>query len=333
MTSSLRSENRDPFDETCDKYREVIPTLPREKGWMTDFLFNYQGVWLTTSGLKGTMMVQTHFSALPTDILLATSPKSGTTWLKALIFAVVNRRRFNFSTHPLLTNGPHDCVPFLEAIIAQKNLINPSSSQRLLATHIPYPLLPPSVRSSGCRVVYLYRNPKDVLVSSWYYMTKLRPKELPPLSLEQAFDLFSRGVSHFGPFWDHALGYWKESLESPEKVLVLAYEDFKMEPCVHAKRLAEFLRCPFSCEEEEQGTVQEIVRLCSFENLSNLKVNKTGLQQFTPHLAVENRNFFRKGEVGDWKNHLTDEMSEHLDQITEEKFRDTGLIFHVPQKP
>ena len=32
----------------------------------------------------------------------------------------------------------------------------------------------------------------------------------------------------------------------------------------------------FSLEEEKEGMVQKIIDLCSFENLSNLEVNKSG---------------------------------------------------------
>ena len=91
------------------------------------------------------------------------------------------------------------------------------------------------------------------------------------------------------------------------------------EPFVHLKRLAEFLGQPFSLEEESDGVVHEIIRLCSFENFSSLEVNKTKVKRFSNQLVIDNCDFFRKGRVGDWENHLTKEMTERLDQITEEK--------------
>ncbi|MBA0761047.1 hypothetical protein Gotri_023747 [Gossypium trilobum] len=41
--------------------------------------------------------------------------------------------------------------------------------------------------TSACRSVYICRDPKDVFVSKWHFTNKLRPKELPPLSLEETF--------------------------------------------------------------------------------------------------------------------------------------------------
>ncbi|XWS47908.1 hypothetical protein CRYUN_Cryun13aG0026400 [Craigia yunnanensis] len=179
--------------------------------------------------------------------------------------------------------------------------------------------------TSGCKFVYICRETKDVLVSS--FLNKMRSKELEPLSLQKAFELFSQGISQFGPYWDHVLGYWKGSLENPEKILFLKFEDLKKDPLVVVKRLAEFLGQPFSLEEETKGVVQEIIRLCSFESLSNLEVNRTSVQKFSRDIIVDNRHFFRKCKIGDSKNYLTAEMIERLDEITAEKLFGSGLIF------
>ena len=74
--------------------------------------------------------------------------------------------------------------------------------------------------------------------------------------------------------WDHVLSYWKDNLEKPQKVFFLKYEEMKEQPTIHLKQLAEFLGCSFSPEEEAKGIVNDIINLCSFNNLSNLEVNK-----------------------------------------------------------
>ncbi|XP_049386207.1 cytosolic sulfotransferase 12-like [Solanum stenotomum] len=132
-----------------------------------------------------------------------------------------------------------------------------------------------------------------------------------------------QGVSIYGPFWDHVLDYWKQSIENPNKVLFLMYEEMKEKPKIQLKRLAEFLECQFSIEEENCGVVDEILKMCSFENLSNLKVNTN---EKLP-TGEGNKTYFRKGEIGDWKNYFTVEMSENLNRITEQKFYGFGLKF------
>ena len=90
-------------------------------------------------------------------------------------------------------------------------------------------------------------------------------------------------------------------MEDPEHVLFMRYEELKSEPSAQVKRLAEFLGCPFTKEEEEGGFVDKILELCSLCSLSSMEINKTGK---APN-NVNYSNFFRKGEVGDSKNHLT----------------------------
>ncbi|EOY22143.1 Flavonol 4'-sulfotransferase, putative [Theobroma cacao] len=315
------------------KYREILPTLPVGKAWMiAEHLVQYQGFWLSPNlALKAVIWIQDEFKVQPTDIFLASFPKTGTTWLKALIFATINRTHCDFSTHPLLTRSPHECFPFLEAYVHESHEtisgLDALPPPRLLATHFPHTLLPNSMITSGCKFIYICRDPKDVLVSTWLFSNKLRPKELPPLSLQEAFELFCQGISHFGPYWDHVLGYWKWSLENPEKILFLKYEDLKKDPSAVVKRLAEFLGVHFSLEEEGKGVAQEITRLCSFESLSNLEVNKTKTYKFKSDLVLYNNIFFRKGQTGDSKNHLTNEMIQHLDKTTQEKLAGSGLTF------
>nr|GMD75412.1 cytosolic sulfotransferase 12-like [Ipomoea batatas] len=324
------------LQESCypEELRESIISLPKEEGWITPHIYNYKGVWLPPPHLHGVLRSHQHFQAQNSDVILCTPPKSGTTWLNALIFSLITRKHYfpQLETHPLLTKNPQDLIPNMELSYARRQNSPPdfptmnNGLMRLMSTHLPLELLPKSVGESKCKLIYLCRNPKDTFVSFWHFMNKLRGelRGLGEMPFPEAFDKYCRGASHYGPFWDHMLGYWKESLENPSQVLFLKYEEIKEEPDVHLRRMAAFLECPFSEEEEECGVVGGISRLCSFESLSSLEVKKTGKSYDRP---AGNNVFFRKGKVGDWRNHLTDEMATKLDQIVEEKFKGTGLKF------
>lgn len=124
-------------------------------------------------------------------------------------------------------------------------------------------------------------------------------------SIEEVFEMFCKGITLFGPLWDHVLEYWNQSKENPDKFLFLKFEDIKEQPEIALKRLAKFLKCPFSKEEEDSGLGQEILKLCSFDSLSTLEVNQNGKLSS----GEGNNSYFRRGAVGDWKNHLSEEMS------------------------
>ncbi|KAL7613453.1 hypothetical protein Lser_V15G05052 [Lactuca serriola] len=319
-------EHEDHYNKICEDYNHLMETLPKGNGWRSKHLYNYNGFWISPKYIKANLLLHAYFKPQPTDIFLASFMKSGTTWLKSLIFSTLTRHLYSFSDHYLHHHGPQSTFPFLESECENFPITDFThmSSPRLFATHFPRTLLPESMTS--CKFVYICREPKDVLVSKWVFMNKIREKDLPPFSFDEAFDLFCEGVSNYGPFWEHVLSYWRASLESPEKILFLKYEEVKRQPEVVVRRLAAFMGIPFMAEEVEKGVVENIVKLCSFENLSNLEVNKKGVEKFGT-VEVENREFFRKGEIGDWRNYLSDEMKQRIDGIIDEKFKGSGLIF------
>ncbi|XP_073525480.1 uncharacterized protein [Phyllobates terribilis] len=198
-------------------------------------------------------------------------------------------------------------------------------SLSLLSTHLSYKSLPKSILDCDCKIIYICRDPKDTFISLWHFKNKIRPNKdsTEPIPLEQAFDLYCRGVSPFGPHWDHILGYWKASLDHPDKVLFLKYEDMLNDPVLYLKRLAEFMGYPFSDEEVIDGVDVKIVQTCSFESLCNINMS-TKTAAIASKQKGEPLNgpvFFRNGKVGDWKNYLTQEMADKIDQISVTKVR------------
>nr|XP_043609271.1 cytosolic sulfotransferase 11-like [Erigeron canadensis] len=324
-TTPKTKEEEEEYNFICQQHNQLIKTSPKGNGWRVKTLYNYKGFWINPNTLKTNLILHSYFKCQPTDIILASFMKSGTTWLKALMFSTLNRDRYTFSDHHLLRNGPQSTFPFIDCECYPISDFTHLPKPRLFATHFARALLPPCMTST-CKFVYVCRDPKDVLISKWHFMKKLRSTDLPPLTLEKAFSLFCQGVSEYGPFWEHVLSYWKASLESPDKILFLKYEEIMKKPEVVVRKLAEFMGKPFVEDEEEKGVVNEIVKLCSFENLSNLEVNKNGVEKFGKLVEVEKCQFFRKGEIGDWKNYLSKEMKECIDGITHEKLKGSGLV-------
>ncbi|KAF8696130.1 hypothetical protein HU200_037020 [Digitaria exilis] len=258
------------------------------------------------------MLLQDTFKPRKEDIILATQPKCGTTWLKALAFTITNRSRYSFSEHPLITTNPQYLVPFIEIPDPGRDhtYLETIPSPRLLSTHLPLSMLPPETSLRGCR---------------WHFENKIVKGS--NIELDKAFDMFCEGFSPSGPFWNHCLEYWKESLARPNEVLFLKYEELKSHPEQVVRQLAEFLGVPLTAEEESSGVAEEVVKLCSFENLTSLTVNQTGGVDHGNKIFVENSVFFRKGKVGDWANHMSVEMAEKLDRVIEEKLKGSGLSF------
>jgi len=58
-------------------------------------------------------------------------------------------------------------------------------------------------------------------------------------------------------------------------------------------------------------------------NLEPIMAKKNGPE----FVQTEDLSFIRRGEVGDWKNHMTPEMASRFDAWTEENIRGTELSF------
>ncbi|KAK4397976.1 Cytosolic sulfotransferase 5 [Sesamum angolense] len=303
-----------------------LNSLSQGKWWGDDCLRHVDGFWLLPQFVEPIDRVIKHFRPLPSDIILASLPKTGTTWLKSLLFAIVHRS----SKHRLAMKNPHELVPTLEVQVYTASdeplTTNPCSTHRIFSTHIPYQLLAETLDSSDCRIVYVTRNPKDTLVSTWHFVNKWKKAEKEPWPLEVAADKFCDGLIPCGPYYDHVMGYKKLSWEKPNKLFFITYEELMSDPISHVKKLAEFLGCPFEGDDEE-GQIEEVVKCCSFRVLSEHEVNKS--EESPAWFQLPYNSFFRKGAVGDHKNYLSDEIIEHIDALTIEKFHSVGFMYGV----
>ncbi|XWS27359.1 hypothetical protein CRYUN_Cryun26dG0108500 [Craigia yunnanensis] len=282
----------------------LLGELPKETCLGTD-LYNWEGFWYIGSHLSA-IAARSNFQASYDDVILTSSMKTGTTWHPNNHESM--GRTNDDTDHPLLKHNPNELMPSLEVQLFKENP-NPDlsgmPSPRLFRSHVPYHMLPESVKNSACKIVYITRDPKDTFVSLWHFINShITTMGKGPWPMNEAFESFYRG----------------ESLKSPEKILFLRYEDMKKDPKGQLKKLACFLGKPLAKEEE----VDKVLWRCSLERLKNLEVNQ---HRVDPWLGIDYKFYFRNGNVGDWENNIIEEMKEKLDQVTAMKFEGSGLDF------
>ncbi|CAN1161361.1 Cytosolic sulfotransferase 16 [Linum perenne] len=290
---------------------EDVDKLGREKpSWGVE-LSEIQGFWYETSIIDSIATIRANFKPKRDDdiVILASTPKTGTTWLKALSHCILFRDE---EDDLLAKKNPHFFVL--------------DKGSRLFSTHIAYSYLPISIKQD-CKLVYITRDPKDTFVSQWHFFNKIfRGNNLDPLPLESAAEIFCNGTHTYGPYWDHVLEYWEASQRSPDKVMFMKYEDLRCDPKPRVRELALFLGKPFGDDDDVE--IEEVIWRSSFDRLKDLDVNKTGKVHPVLSPLLTNNLFFRRGEVGDWRNHLTPEVAKRIDDVTRVKFRSCGLYLH-----
>ncbi|XP_037469923.1 cytosolic sulfotransferase 12-like [Triticum dicoccoides] len=226
--------------------------------------------------------------------------------------------------HPLLHMNPHECVPFMDELFTtgQEARLEALPSPRLMNTHTHHSLLPASVTDyPDYKIVFICREPKDMLVSLWHFLKGVRS-----FTFVDLFDAACEGRAPNGPIWDHLIRYWNTSKTSLDKILFLRYEEMLIDPVGHVRKLARFIGQPFSQADEAAEIPADIVKLCSFDKLKGLGVNKAG--SFDGKVFnFSHESFFRKGVAEDWVNNMTSEMAQRFDTIIEDKLRGSGLTF------
>ncbi|NXF38566.1 ST6B1 Sulfotransferase, partial [Nyctibius bracteatus] len=118
--------------------------------------------------------------------------------------------------------------------------------RRIIITHLPPHLLPPSILHSKAKILVLVRNPKDTAVSYYHFYNNM--PVLPSFaSWDEYFAAFMNGKLAWGSYIDH-LVEWNKYIDH-ERIMVISYEELKEDQVLGMKRIAAFFGFSL-CEED-----------------------------------------------------------------------------------
>ncbi|KAK2844250.1 hypothetical protein Q5P01_010909 [Channa striata] len=254
------------------------------------------------------------FSFKDDDVLVVTYPKSGTVWMQEILPLVLNGGDLT----SILTIPNWDRVPWLE----EKRLavvVDQLKSPRALVTHFPYNLMPPSFHTSKAKVIYVMRNPKDVMVSSYYFHQMAAFLE-DPGTFDEFMDKFLEGRVLFGKWTDHVKS-WKQS-KLGDRIMYITYEEMVKDLPEALRNISDFLGRNLSEE-----TIQKIAEHCSF---NSMKANNMSNFSLVPKVYMDSDKspFLRKGVAGDWKKHFSSEQLARFTSVIRKELE--GESFSLP---
>ncbi|XP_062043236.1 amine sulfotransferase-like [Lepus europaeus] len=254
-----------------------------------------------------------NFEIRDDDVFIITYPKSGTIWAQqilSLIYFEGHRNRMeNLETAFR--------VPFFEYSRRLMDIEN-RPSPRLFTSHLPYYLAPKGLKNKKAKVIYVYRNPKDVLVSYFYFSNWLETHE-PTDTIGHFMEKFLVGEVVGSLWFDHIRGWYEHKHDF--NILFMMYEDMKKDFRSSVLEISKFLSKNLS-----EQDVDAMVNQATFENMKSLpQANYTNTIERYAGMRFQEGQFMRKGTIGDWKHHLTVKQNERFDKIFQTKMKDFPL--------
>ena len=241
------------------------------------------------------------------DIWVLSFPKTGTTLTLEMVWSIVNDVDLTkVRTVPHLVRSPYiesGCVfppnikELAESELVAENLADPitfvenMSGRRVIKSHLPLEFLPPDILEK-CKVVYVGRNVKDTAVSYYYWLKFLGVYWGDFNSFQNSF---KDGVLVYGSYWNNIMSAWNK--RNHPNLKFIWYEDLHKNKKAIINDLCDFLQHPLTTEKKI-----ELEEYLQFENMKQNK-NATPLAGIKWPTAQEG-SAFRKGIIGDWKNHF-----------------------------
>ncbi|TRZ17164.1 hypothetical protein HGM15179_009959 [Zosterops borbonicus] len=289
-----------------DKAIETASSMHRD-----ELLFSYKGILYPTAICNPeSFKALESFEARSDDVVLVGYPKSGTNWLSQILtdLIAISQKKTPGTESSGNAEGARD-FPFLEMGNAEKyERISKLPSPRFIATHLRPDTLPKSFFKNKVKILLVIRNPKDVATSFYHFCNGL-----PVLPSYETWDDFFTDFMTKKMTWGcyfEFLSEWNKYADQ-ENIMTVTYEEVKENPALAVKNIATFFGIPLTEEE-----LQLVVERSSFQSMKK-NSEKT-------HGTVGNV-LFRKGFVGDWKNHFTEEQNKKMDKAFEERIAGTKL--------
>jgi hypothetical protein len=238
----------------------------------------------------------------PTDVFICTYPKSGTTWLGFLLAQVLKQspeERLNLKNF-------NRYVPDVNLLYTKGGSLAEHADKpdpRFFLAHARYdPNFP--------NVVYVVRDPRDVMVSFWHYQ-KLLYKDF-----SQTLEEYVASDAHWPCEWDEHAESWLMPRRHP-RLMVVRYEQMHADPAGVLRAVVEFA-----------GIAVDEARVALAVEESRFEKMREAEEKFGVNGAAgdSGERFVRKGVCGSWRQ----EMSAAAQAILERKYapamRELGYV-------
>jgi Sulfotransferase domain len=249
---------------------------------------------------------------VPDDTFLVSYPKSGNTWARLLIANLLSPEKpADFRTINQLVPDP--------ASESKRHFVR-MPRPRVIKSHFVFdPRYP--------RVIYIVRDPRDVVLSEYHYQRKTR-RISDQYPLEDYVQLFLAGQTYVenGSWGEHVTG-WLAARDGDPRFLLVRYEALLSNSVGELDRIASFLGISRTSER-----LADIVQLSSVDRMRELEA-KQGDASSLMKGSRKDVPFVRSAKSEGWRSDLPDLLVEKIEAAWGPVMRYLGYDLRFPPDP
>ncbi|MBA3913628.1 MAG: sulfotransferase domain-containing protein [Acidobacteriales bacterium] len=238
--------------------------------------------------LRGPIIWARHCGIDRNDVMVASYPRSGNTWLRFLLTRILTGKSAGFDSvnNVIAEIGiHHEALKLLPG------------DGRLIKTHELY-------RPTYKRAIYLVRDVRDVLLSQYS-----RENELGLVwwsDFDGYIDAFLQGtINGFGSWQEHIPQWLDSPLAKRGDMLMVMFADMRRDTQVTLERVVDFLGYKV-----EPAVIAEAIADNTVERMRERESKAVKLHKSNN----EEGRFVRQGAIMGWRNKFTDEQLERIEQ-------------------